>query len=190
MKNKILILIIFLLLTAPTFAQQIIPVESFYNLYKNKATPDGIFSIKDVNNVLLRFAGTWKGVYNTNKYEIRIERITKPFFSGEKDILIMRYKITTNSDILIEETLSVPNTNDLNILGYQLQNRMYLFTYQGIDYECGQSAQIYIAAGYSGNPNKMGLVLKPNYILLDTNECHNGRASMPFPQEMMWLYKQ
>ena len=190
MKNKILILIFFLLFAAPTFAQQIIPVESFYNLYKNKATPDGIFSIKDVNNVLPRFVGTWKGVYNTNKYEIRIERITKPFFSGEKDILIMRYKITTRSDILIEETLSVFNNDDVNISGNYLQNRTYIFTYQGFDYECGQSASIYIGTGFDGNPNKMKLFLIPSNILLNTSECPNGRASMPFPEERMWLYKQ
>jgi hypothetical protein len=190
MKNKILILLILLLFTTPFFAQQIIPVESFYDLRKNGATPDGTFSIKDVNNVLLRFVGTWKGVYNTNKYEIRIERVTVPFFGGEKDILVMRYKITNNSDILIEETLSIPSNNEVNIKGYYLQNRTYIFTYQGTDFECGQYGDVYISAGYNGNPNKMGLHLNPDHILLDTSACPNGRAPMPFPEEMMWLYKQ
>lgn len=191
MKNVLLIVVsLVFLISSSCKAQQIIPVESFYNLYKNKATPDGIFSIKDVNNVLLRFTGTWKGEYNTKKYEIRIERITVPFFEGEEDVLIMRYKITTSSDILIEETLSVQNNDDVNISGDYLQNRTYIFTYQGLDYECGQSASIYIGTGFDGNPNKMKLFLRPSNILLNTSECPNGRASMPFPEERMWLYKQ
>lgn len=190
MKNRILILVIFSLFSSPFFAQQIIPVESVYNLRKNGATPDSAFSIKDVNNVLLRFVGTWKGIYNTNNYEIRIERITVPFFEGVEDILIMRYKITTSSGILKEETLSLPANEAVNITGNYLQNRTYIFTYQGTDFECGQYGDVYISAGYNGNPNKMGLHLNPDHILLDTSACPNGRAPMPFPEEMMWLYKQ
>jgi hypothetical protein len=162
MKNKILILLILTLSSTPFLAQQIIPVESLYDHRINGTLPDGPKSLKDINNVLLRFTGIWKGEYNTKKYEIRIERITVPFFEGEEDVLIMRYKITTSNDILIEETLSVQNNDDLNISGNYLQNRTYIFTYQGLDYECGQRASIYIGTGFDGNPNKMKLFLVPS----------------------------
>jgi hypothetical protein len=190
MKNITLIVLLFLANISTSFSQTIIPVENFYNLYKNDAIPDGPKSYKDVNNVLLRFAGTWKGDYDNKKYEIRIQRVTKPFFDAEEDVLIMRYKITTSSGALIEETLSIVNNNDVRISGDYLQNKTYIFTYQGPDWDCGQSGDIYIGTGFDANPNKMGLYLMPDYILLSTTNCPNGRASMPFPEERMWLYKQ
>lgn len=190
MKNLVLILFLIIAYTSVSFSQQIVPVENFYGLQTNGTLPNGTFSIKDVNNVLLRFTGTWKGEYGSKKYEIRIERVTKPFFGALADVLVMRYKITNSAGSLLEETLSVLNNDDVNISGDYLQNRTYVFTYQGPDWECGQSGDIYIAAGYDNNPNKMGLFLSPQQILLDTTECPNGRALMPFPEEMMWLYKQ
>jgi len=190
MKNITLILLLLVANVSIHYGQQIIPVEDLYSLRTNGTLPNGTFSIKDVNNVLLRFTGTWKGEYDSKKYEIRIERVTQPFFDAEEDVLMMRYKITTSIGTLIEENLSVLNNEDVSISGYYLQNRTYIFTYQGIDWECGQSGEVYIAAGYDRNPNKMGLHLNPEQILLDTTACPNGRAAMPFPKEMMWLYKQ
>lgn len=190
MKKISLILLLFLANSNVCKAQQIIPTEHFYNLYINGNLPDGSFSIKDVNNKLLPFIGTWKGEHDSKKYEIRIERVTKPFFDAVEDILLLRYNITTINGTLLEETLTVLNNNDINIKGAYLQNKIYVFTYQGANYDCGQSGQLKIGSGYDNNPNKMGLFLSPDYILLDTTKCPNGRALMPFPEEMMWLYKQ
>jgi hypothetical protein len=190
MKNKIPILLLFIANISTNFAQTTIPVENLYGLRTNGNLPDGTFSIKDINNVLLRFTGTWKGEYDSKKYEIRIERFTQPFFGADEDILVMRYKITTSTGTIIEETLSVLNNEDVSISGNYLQNRMYIFTYQGSDWECGQSGDLWIGTGYDKNPNKMGLFLSPEQVLLDINACPNGRAPMPFPKQMMWLFRQ
>ena len=185
------IVFLFILQTTLLLAQQVLPTESFYALRFNGGIPENYTDIRDVNNVLQRFVGNWKGNYEGKNYEVLVTRGTRPFRkTGINDILILRYKITSSYGTVIEQTLTEPNSADGSITGYYLQNRTYIFNYQGLDYNCGQSGQVYITAGYEGNPNKMGLHLNPEHILLDTNECPNGRAPLPFPQEMMWLYKQ
>lgn len=191
MKKTILLFIFIVFYTTRSLAQPVLPTESYYSLRYNGGIPESYTEVRDVNNVLQRFVGTWKGIYNSKNYEVLITRGTTSFGrTGVKDILILRYKITSSNGAVIEQTLTEPNSATGSVTGYYLQNRTYIFTYQGLDYNCGQSGEVYIDTGYAGNPNKMGLHLNPAHILLDTNECPNGRASMPFPQDMMWLYKQ
>ncbi len=52
---------------------QIITIEDFstYSDSQKEKMSDGTY-IKDVNGVLNKFIGTWKGIYNSNNYEFKI----------------------------------------------------------------------------------------------------------------------
>ena len=72
--KKIFFIGCFILSIANCIAQQIIPVENQINYINNEIEyPDNTY-IKDVNNVLGKYVGTWKGMYNTLNYEFIVSR--------------------------------------------------------------------------------------------------------------------
>jgi hypothetical protein len=58
---------------------QIIPIEE-HREYKENETeiPDGSY-LKDVNDILPKFIGTWVGSYDSKTYEFKMEMLTKSF---------------------------------------------------------------------------------------------------------------
>ena len=72
MKNKITILMLFIII-ASCKAQSILPIEKVID-YRNSKTgiPQNITQIKDVNGLLNKFIGVWKGTYNNKNYEFYI----------------------------------------------------------------------------------------------------------------------
>lgn len=176
MKNIILIGLI--ALSTLSCTAQIIAVESFNN-YSNDL-PDGAY-IKDVNNVLGKFVGTWKGTYNNNNYEFRIVKYTQDNINlkYKEDLLLIRYKITDNNNTVIEDTTTLPNNSLFVINGDHYEaNGTYVLTYQGKNYKCGQNGDLYISIKAT-NPSKMGLGL---YIDGDISvDCLNGPAQQILP---------
>src|SRR5690606_13097731 len=73
-KMKSIGIIIILALFALSCKAQIIAVEDFED-YPNELA-DGAY-IKDINNVLGKYVGNWKGTYNNRNYEFRIIKYTR-----------------------------------------------------------------------------------------------------------------
>lgn len=94
MKN--IIMITFLSLTALSCKAQIIPIEEDINYRTNEIEiPDGAY-IKDVNNLLDKFIGTWTGTFDNKSYEFGITKQTVSFLGISIDRLIIKYVITDN----------------------------------------------------------------------------------------------
>jgi hypothetical protein len=157
---------------------QIIAVESFNN-YSNDL-PDGAY-IKDVNNVLGKFIGTWKGTYNNNNYQFRIVKYTRisSVRNLKFDKLLIRYKITDTNGTIIEDTTSVLNDSPYIINGsYYETNGTYVLHYQGRLYECGQNGDLFITVN-STNTTKMRLGLYVDGDMI--GDCPNGPAQQILP---------
>lgn len=76
-----------LILTIFGCKAQIIPVEEYRNYLDNEIEiPDGAY-IKDVNNLLDKYVGTWIGVQNSKTYEFRISKLTESFLGITMDEL-------------------------------------------------------------------------------------------------------
>ena len=73
MKNTIITIIV-LIFTTISCKAQIILVENFEEY--NQELPDGAY-VKDANNVLGKFVGTWKGTYDNKSYEFKTVRYTR-----------------------------------------------------------------------------------------------------------------
>ena len=122
-KMKNILLIGFIILGTISCKAQIIAVEN-YNNYNNDL-PDGAY-IKDVNNVLGKFTGTWKGTYNNKNYEFRIIKYTEDNtkLKYKEDLLLIRYKITDSNGTVLEDTTTLANESPYVIKGSYL-NKSY-----------------------------------------------------------------
>ena len=104
MRNVLSIVIIFLLLSCKA---QTIAIEDFQDYVKQNK--HGLLNggyIKDVNNVLDKFVGTWKGTQNSKNYEFVIVKVTKNDGVLKEDKLLMRYKITDSNGVIIAKCRS------------------------------------------------------------------------------------
>jgi hypothetical protein len=145
--------------------------------------------VKDVNNILPKFIGTWKGVYNSKNYEFKIIKTTIDDGELKEDLLLMRYKITANNGSTIENTLSLPNNSPFVMQnGYVAKTGSYVFSYIGKNNACGQNGWVFMGILNNSNNKKAKLFLQvegENY-----PECTTGAAEQILPMEQMELVKQ
>jgi len=157
-KMKKIIFILATLFITFSCKAQVIAVEDFENY--NQELTEGTH-VKDVNNLLDKYVGTWRGIYNNKNYEFRIVKYTR--ISSNRNLkfdkLLMRYKITDSSNNVIENTLILPNTSNFIIRGSYLSNKgSYVLNYVGFN-DCGQNGTIFISI-YDINNTKMKLYLE------------------------------
>lgn len=165
---------------------QIIAVENF-NTY-NKDLEDGAY-IKDVNNVLNKFIGTWRGNHNNINYEFKIIKKTISYLGIKEDMLLMRYKITSNNGSVIENTLSLPNDSPFVMQnGYVAKSGSYVFSYIGKNVACGQNGWVFMGVLNNSNNKKAKLFLSVKGETYP--ECTTGAAEQILPMEQIELIKQ
>lgn len=186
--KKLNIILVFTLLSLSCKAQHIIPVEKAVE-YRN--TDEGLMGdknyvyVKDINNLLDKFVGTWKGIYDNKNYEFKVQKITEDDGELRKDLLLMRYKITDASRNTIENTLNLPNDNMYVIRGeYLAKTGSYVLDYMGKKGECGQNGTIFMSA----NKNKLKLGLYVSGEIYP--ECTNQPAEQILPVNGIELTKQ
>lgn len=140
MKNLILIITCFTL-SLSCKAQQIVPLDTYPTYIQNNDY------LKDLNNELDFFIGTYQTNYQGNTYTLYITKIIKKPIGGGtvnyfQDVLSMRYTIEDSSGQIIEDTQNMnftPNQRDFTI--YSLSNldsaKFVAFSYGGIGCNIG-----------------------------------------------------
>lgn len=185
--KKILFIGCFILSIASCKAQQAIPVENQINYINNNINiPDGAY-FKDVNNVLNKYIGEWKGSISNKNYTFIVDKFTHSFLGISVDKLLIRYKITNQAGTVIEDTTALTNASKYVIKGQYLDAAYVLF-YQGREFKCGQKGNVFISV-YENN-TKMQLFLVPDSDLIGTDDCPNGEASQLLPTDSIILVKQ
>lgn len=188
MRTIHLIITLFIFTTLSCKAQHIIPIEDYHN-YPNDI-PDGAY-IKDVNNKLAKFLGTWKGTYNSKVYEFLIVKSTKEYSKlyFKLDRLLIRYKITDTNGVIIENTTSLEDDSMYTIKGnYLAETGTYVLSYQGRKSNCGQNGNIFISV-FGDNKDKMQLFLYPKGESYDCDDPR-GFVEQILPTDEIILTKQ
>ena len=192
MKNLILPIAVITLSIFSCKAQHIIPVE---DTYKYIGTEGGLLGdydyvyVKDVNNQLAKFIGTWKGKYNNNSYEFRIMKITTDDGEVKEDELLMRYKITDTNGIILENTLLLPNDSPFIMKnGYIAKTGTYVFYYIGKEVACGQNGWFFFNTLSLSNNTKADVFLQVEGEMYP--ECTTGEAKQILPTVQIELIKQ
>jgi hypothetical protein len=181
---------------------QILPIEEEINyLNTEDGFPDNITHVKDVNNLLDKYVGTWIGTYNGRIYEFIITKVTYESLGILWDKLYLYYKITQNGEIIEDTTSLMPNYQNntggliqqvpdfMLATGDLLMNRTYTFNYNGRNADCGQFGTIYISVGWDNNPNKMKLYLLPGGDHFSSENC-TEIANHILPLDQTAFYRQ
>ena len=170
-------------------AQVIVPLEKAID-YRDSdiEIPDGTY-LKDINGLLNKYLGTWKGTYNNKNYTFIITKFKKDFLGISKDKLLVRYLITTTTGSILEDTRSLPDANPLVIEGDYISKSggYYALNYFGQNITCGQSGVVFIST--TRDNKQMKLFLSPDQGFIDKNKCSKV-ADQILPTTSMYLTKQ
>lgn len=154
MKN-ILKLICFFLFTINASCQvtTIIPLAS-YNF------PNGAY-LKDSNNTLTPYVGTWEGVINDKKYTFVFQVFTQHLNTSAngdyhyEDELRGKFKVVDlNTNQTLYNNLASTNYIDYNIKGSAIRNGNFSFFFLDSEAHCYNSAT-FILQNINGQPNKL-----------------------------------
>lgn len=192
MKNmnfKIFILII-LIVGFRGFSQTTLSVEQYGNLLSNhQLIPDSATRVKDVNNKLQKFVGSWQAVYNGLNINVFTSLGTKSNAIWEEhDQLILDYKITdATGDVLIDTRIAP--WIDLSGKGWYLAPQgNYTLSYGGLSSVCRPDYRWSIVkTSLNSNSNQLtidddlGVILYSTGGMYFDDECPNGLDLSKFP---------
>ena len=170
--KKIIYISVLLLSILSTKAQKIVLLENEYDYKITNRNEDVYF--KDVNNVLGKFVGTWKGTYGDKKYEFRIVKNTKTFKVMKSDRLLIRYIITDLNGNVIDNTTSFPDSSTYIMKGRYYHNGGYYLTHVAKGGNCAQGGQMLLYVDESNkNAIKMDAIYRNEMDFVDSAECPN-----------------
>ncbi|SHH71880.1 hypothetical protein SAMN05421866_3504 [Chryseobacterium oranimense] len=198
MKNKIVYIL--LLLGIISFKAQVIGTLEQFEECRNRPNHDdgcpdleNITYVKDTNNRLNQFVGTWKGNYGGKQYEIKLEKKInykdKPSDALSWDMIIGRILVKDSSGNIIYNSMNKAD-NDTHFFGYNFQKRVYNMHFVG-NYNCLEAGDVYIETKFN-NPNEMMLFYYQDKDgILDPAKCPNFSTFVPLlPTDKMTLIKQ
>ncbi|MCA6069478.1 hypothetical protein JI747_020145 [Chryseobacterium sp. RG1] len=190
MKNIIFILI--LLLSFSCKSQSIISLEQAYVYSKSDdGLPETVTYVKDINNRLDQFVGTWKGSYGGKQYEFRfIKKINFGSYSVKWDELIGRFLVNDSNGNILYSSLNESNDENTHLRGINIQNKTYMLNFSGNVEYCNDRGVVFIEVSQN-NPNIMYLSFDRDKGAFDPAKCPNYSTFVPLlPKTKMTLTKQ
>lgn len=152
---KKILLIISLMLFSIGVNAQILPVEQLNELTgKVHEQITGIRHIKDVNGVLDKYVGTWKGTFDGKELELVIKEYTRDHSIFVQDYhpepllwdeLIGKIKITDQNGTVLVNTMDKPDDSMEIMIKYRYYDAStYVLKYIGDNFRCGDKGEVYL----------------------------------------------
>ncbi len=169
-------------------AQTILPIEEQVDYRDSEeGIPETITYIKDVNGLLEKYVGTWKGTYQGKTYEFIVDKVTEDVYGTLFDLLQIRYKITDSSGAIAADN-TWDTTGDSAIKGAYLAKTKtyYVLDYYGFEGRCGENGYVLIEV-FGANNDQMKLFLE-----VQGERAHDctETAEQVLPTESITLTKQ
>lgn len=188
--KKILFIIILLIVTISCKAQ-IYPLRTYYEIPENSY-------LKDTNNELQYYVGTWKCEWNNKITYIYVKKLTNKYISSVseyRDILIAKYKVVTNSPNQLQPIVLFDNTtsSDENavLLGtfFRKQDDKYYMIYSDKEM-CGRWGDVLVNFTDS-TKTKLQWKYMPSENWLDTDcwfySSPPDQRPQPLPYEAIFI---
>ncbi|MDF2933205.1 MAG: hypothetical protein K0R36_2536 [Chryseobacterium sp.] len=186
MKN--ILFLLFFVISCKSYTQQtIVPLRTYTDIPENAG-----YYIKDTNNELQAFEGTWNGktIFITFKKMINKYNTTMKY---NEDIIIGKFKTLDSNGNVLFDNLALPD-DQAKIRGGNFQNitNKYLMSYRDNDI-CGIGGSIYLTFA---NPAKTQLNFSYDQTsMVLTSDCYfHGWAQAdrpePLPKDNIVLTKQ
>jgi len=190
--KKIMILGCMLLFAMSCKAQSIVPIEKKIDyISAENGIPEGTY-LKDINNLLSKYVGTWKGTYGGKVYTFFITKYTYKPLKVTYDLLLIRYLITFSDGKILEDTRNLPNTSPNVIKGDYFGKDLaaYASNYFGKNSQCGNKGTVFIRMKNTTN-TQMSFAFEPDKIMISEDTCPGLKlAEFTFPKEGLMLTKQ
>ncbi|HCR76871.1 MAG TPA: hypothetical protein DIW37_10810, partial [Chryseobacterium sp.] len=167
MKN--IFLLLFVVISCKTYAQQtIVPLRTYTDIPENQG-----YYLKDTNNELQDYEGTWKGIWNNKTIFITFHKIANKYNETLKfstDYLAGKFKtLDNNGNILFDNTnLSFENSK-IRGAGFQNITDKYLLSYVD-SVLCGINGTIYIDFANSAK-TQLNFSFHEEEVFIDT-DCY------------------
>lgn len=159
-----------MLLSISCKAQQIYPLNTDFRTIPNNAY------LKDINNELLPYIGTWKATFDSKEIIIKVDKIenhsvksgTQIFY---RDVLFIRYSIKNSQGIVIKSTLNLPTSQSGIQSDVTFPNEnLVAFTYSGGDCTFGWGDVSLKLV----DPTHLKWNYQPEGVILTNLNCPNG----------------
>ncbi len=157
--------------------------------------PNMFTYVKDVNNTLNKYVGTWKGIYDGKIYEMNLLKKENVDVDGivKEDRLIGRLRITTtgNLPLIIFDNFNEPDDTKTNFEGLGLTSNLqsYSMFFSGpVTSGCINYGKVFLMIK-PANPNTLNIFFDGNY---DTvmGECPNTFKTTIPEKQNIYLTKQ
>ena len=181
MRNLVITLIIVLVFTNSCKSQTVSLKQTAASMKSTGVIPKNSNYLKDTDNSLNKFVGTWMGEYNGFRYEFNFIKRIKYGENPMKDILIGRFSVKDSNGNLVYNTLSESDEKTgLKGDNFQSDMKFYKLNYLEIGRKCGKSGIVYIGSKEIEKKNKLNLTLVSHGDIRVQGECDNYLPLIPF----------
>lgn len=198
MKNIILIILTIIIgqnIFCQTAVSQILPLSTKPSHYIENVY------LKDLNNILNSYTGTWEGIQNNRKYTFIVTKFAQnynDFGKYFKDELMVKFRVTNMSNgTIIYDNLSAITYDQYNVMGTTPHKGLFNCYFTDSEFNC-KNAFEFTLKDITGNPNQKKYCYfayqKSWNPLSNGNYCYDNvdRMSLPIylPTEDLILTKQ
>ncbi|WP_439480674.1 DUF6705 family protein [Chryseobacterium aquaticum] len=197
MKNILLILNFLVFATISCSAQNTMSLEDaaiYPEQPDGRMLPPNTTYLKDINNSLNKYVGTWRGNLNGKKYEYNfIKKVNDGSVDGKvrRDRLVGRLRITDSNGNILYNTFTEPDDNNTNFFGknFQPDLKAYMIYFVGNSIGCAEYGDVYLFVQPT-TPNQMYLIMIPDNDITKEGDCPAGfQPTIPY-QKTITLTKQ
>ncbi|QIY91900.1 DUF6705 family protein [Chryseobacterium gallinarum] len=134
--------------------------------------------VKDINNSLNKYVGTWKGNRDGKNYEFNFIKKENIGETQKWDMLIGRVKIT-NSNGVVEYNNFDRTDGETKFTGFNFQKNLkaYIMFFTGDKSGCIDYGNAYLIIKPE-TPNKMSITFLPDYDIV-TQDCSGFKTTLP-----------
>lgn len=146
--------------------------------------------VKDMNGLLNKYIGTWKGTYEGKSYEITVVKKENVDYEGTKwDELSGKFKIVnSNGTIAFNNFNQLEADNKVKGMNFQKNLKFYKMNFPGAPSTgCIDSGTMYLGVK-SETPNIMKITFLADYDIVK-QDCSNFQTTIPGGKSIM-LTKQ
>ena len=169
---------------------QTVSLETMAQCSSNPETCPHTTYIKDINNLLNKYVGTWKGNLNGKNYEFNFVKKENFGFGDnlKRDRLIGRLKITNSNGVVeFDNFMKQDNENDFYGDNFQRDLKVYLMRFAGGKLGCIDYGYTYMWIKPE-TPNAMGINFHPDNDTV-TEDCSNFLTTLP-DNQIIYLTRQ
>ncbi|MPS75208.1 MAG: hypothetical protein E2590_18985 [Chryseobacterium sp.] len=160
---------------------QTVSLESFAQCSATSNCPDYNY-IKDINNSLNKYVGTWKGIYNGKTYELQFKKILYEDFGIKSDLLKGRMRIKDSNGNITYDTFNESDDAKTKFSGFGFQSNLkyYMMHFVGnSSFACAEQGHVYLRINPE-TPNIMSIIMHQDADIV-WGECpSNYQPTIPY----------